>query len=171
MITKHESHLEVTLKKSPSGIWGIPESPKRQFKPWLRLWLAAGIFYFLLLAVSFSMLMPDQERIERQMVFSVTEEVKRYDGMAFAGESPRKIFEIARAEGYDFWIAQIRNKYHIGNEGNSGFKKIEKNYREAVADLPMKQMLGVLICFVIWLLPMAVLYAIGFIFIHNNATS
>lgn len=108
--------------------------------------------------------MPSQESIERRMVFSVTEELKRYDGMAFAGESPRKIFESACSQGYSAWITQVRAKYRIGNEGNPGFDKIETNYREAVADLPVKQAIGVLICFVIWVLPMGVLYAIGFAF-------
>ena len=69
------------------------------------------------------------------MVFAVTEEVRRYDGMAFAGESPRKIFEIARARGYAAWIAQVRSKYQIGPENNDGFARIEKNYKEAVSDL------------------------------------
>lgn len=109
------------------------------------------------------MLMPDQESIERQMVFSVTEEVRRYDGMAFAGESPRKIFERACSQGYTAWIAQLRSGYRIGPEGNAGFDRIENVYREAVADLPVKQTIGMVVCVVAWLLPMAVLYAIGFV--------
>ena len=109
------------------------------------------------------MLIPDQESIERRMVLSVTEEVSRYDGLAFAGESPRKIFEIAREQGYAAWIAAIRSKYRIGPEGNKGFVRIEKEYREAISGLPMKQTLGILLCIVAWALPMALLYAIGFV--------
>lgn len=163
MITKSESPIEVTLKKSSPGTWAVPEFPKRQFKPWQRLWLISGFIYLLMLAGSYYLLMPDQERIERRMVLSVTEEVCRYDGMAFAGESPRKIFEIAQSQGYSAWIAVTRSKYQIGPEGNAGFDRIEKEYREAISDLPVKRTLGVLVCVVAWLLPMAALYAIGFV--------
>jgi hypothetical protein len=109
------------------------------------------------------MLMPNQESIERKMVFSVTEEVRRYDGMAFAGESPRKIFEVARSKGYSDWIAQVRSNYRIGFEGDTGFDKIERNYREAVSDLPVKRTIGILICLAVWLVPMAMFYIFGFI--------
>lgn len=163
MTTKNNSPIEVTLEQSSSGTWTIPESPRRQFKPWQRLWLVTGILYLLLLAGSYHMLMPDQETIERRMVFSVTEEVKRYDGMAFAGESPRKIFEIARTQGYAAWVAETRSKYRIGFEGNGGFDRIEKNYREAISDLPVKRTVGILICIAAWIVPMAVLYSIGFV--------
>jgi hypothetical protein len=156
MNLKSESPIEVKLEKSSSGVWTAPESPKRQFKPWQRLWLVTGIIYLLMLAGSYHLLMPDQERIERRMVLSVTEEVQHYDGMAFAGESPRKIFESARSQGYTAWIAATRSKYRIGAEGNTGFDRIEKSYREAVSDLPVKRTLGVLVCVVAWLLPMAV---------------
>jgi len=155
--------VEVTLEKSPSGAWKVPESPKRQFKPWQRLWIAAAIIYLLMLAGSYYVIMPNQESIERKMVFAVTEEVRRYDGMAFAGESPRKIFEIARSQGYSDWIAQLRIKYQIGPEGNDGFAKVEKNYREAISDLPVKRAIGVLLCLVAWLVPMAALYGAGFV--------
>jgi hypothetical protein len=163
MIPKSESPIEVTLEKSSSGTWEASKSPKRKFRPWQRLWLVTGIIYLLMLAGSYYLLMPDQESIERRMVLSVTEEVCRYDGMAFAGESPRKIFEIARTQGYAAWIAAIRSRYHIGPEGNTGFEKIEHEYREAISTLPVKQALGVLLCIVAWLLPMTVLYAIGFV--------
>lgn len=109
------------------------------------------------------MLMPNLERIERKMVFSVTEEVRRYDGMAFAGESPRKVFKIARSQGYAPWIASVRSTYRIGPEGNAGFDNIEQAYRDAISALPTKRNLGVMICFVAWLMPMSVLYAIGLV--------
>ena len=97
------------------------------------------------------------------MVFSVTEEVSRYDGMAFAGESPRKIFEIAQSQGYYSWIAQLRSKYRIGPEGNAGFDRIEKEYREAISDLPVKHTIGVVLCVVAWLVPITAFYVIGLV--------
>ena len=161
MALKNDSPIEVTLEKSSTGTWAAPQSPKRQFQPWQRLWLVTGIIYMLLLAGSYYMLTPNQERIEQKMVFSVTEEVKRFDGMAFAGESPRKVFETARSQGYNKWVAQIRAKYHIGSEGNAGFSRVENVYRDAIADLPFQQLLGLLICIVAWLIPMSAFYAIG----------
>lgn len=109
------------------------------------------------------MLVPNLERIERKMVFSVTEEVRRYDGLAFAGESPRKIFGIARSQGYTQWIASVRSAYRIGPEGNAGFDRVEQAYHDAISDLPSKRSLGMMICFVAWLMPMSALYAIGLV--------
>jgi hypothetical protein len=157
----NEPPIDITLKKSSSGTWEVPESPRRRLEPWQRLWFISGIIYLLMLAGSYYILMPDQESIERHMVFSVTEEVRRYDGMAFAGESPRKIFENARSLGYAPWIAATRVRFRIGPEGNAGFDRIEKNYHVALSDLPVKRIVGVLVCAVVWLLPMGVLYAIG----------
>jgi hypothetical protein len=160
MSPKSNAPINVTLNKS-SGTWERPEAPKRQLQPWQRLWLVTGIIYLLLLSGSYYMLMPNQERIERRMVFSVTEEVKRYDGMAFAGESPRRIFEIASSQGYATWIASVRSKYQIGPDGNEGFDRVDKEYRDAISGLPIKRNLGVMICFVAWLIPMSAFYAIG----------
>lgn len=157
----NESPINATLKKSPSGTWEVPESPRRRLKPWQRLWIVSGIIYLLLLAGSYYLLLPDRESIERHMIFSVTEEVRLYDGMAFAGESPRNIFENVRRQGYASWIAATRTRYRIGREGNAGFDRIEKNYQEAVSDLPVKRTVGVLVCVVAWLFPMGGLYTIG----------
>ena len=104
MIPKSKPPNVITLTKSPSGRLEVPKFSRFRFKPWQRLWLVTGILYLLMLAGSYYLLMPDNESIERRMVFSVTEEVRRYDGMAFAGESPRKIFESARSQGYTNWI-------------------------------------------------------------------
>lgn len=158
---KENKHL--TLEKSSTGTWGVPETPKRSFKlkPWQRLWVVSGVIYLLMLAGSYYLLMPDRESIERRMVFSVTDEVRRYDGMAFAGESPRKIFEEARSQGYADWIRATRARFRIGPEGNAGFDRIDKNYRDAVADLPFKRVLGILICLVAWLVPMGIFYGAG----------
>ena len=155
------SPIDVTLEKTTSGTWKRPAVPKLSFKPWQRLWFVIGMVYLLILAGSYQLLVPDQEQIERRMVFAVTEEVRRYDGMAFAGESPRKVFEVARAKGYAPWIAQIRSRYRIGPEGNAGFDRIEKEYRDAVTDLPLKRISGIVLCVLAWIVPMAVFYAIG----------
>jgi hypothetical protein len=162
MISKSKPPIDVTLKKSESGIWKVPHTPKLPYKPWQRLWIVTGIIYLLILAGSYHLITPNRESIERQMVFSVTEEVSRYDGMAFTGESPHKIFEIARSHGYAAWIIQLRSKYRFGPEGNAGFDRIEKEYREAISDLPVKRTIGVMLCVVAWLAPMAAFYAIGF---------
>ena len=163
MISKSKPPIDVTLNKSESGTWKISKAPKLPYKPWQRLWFVTGIIYLLILAGSYHLLMPSQESIERRMVFSVTEEVSRYDGMAFAGEAPRKTFEIAQSQGYYPWIAQLCSKYRIGPEGNAGFDRIEKEYREAITVLPVKHTIGVVLCIVAWLVPMAAFYAIGFV--------
>jgi hypothetical protein len=141
----------------------VPGNPKGQIQPWQRLWFVAGVIWFLSLAGCYFMLMPNQQSIARKMVFSITEEVKRYEGMSFAGESPKKIFETAGSEGYAAWIAGVRIKYRIGSEGKTGFDRIEKEYRDALSDLPAKRNLGVMICFIAWMIPMSLLYAIGLI--------
>lgn len=153
--------MDVILNKSPSGTWKLPESPRRQFRPWQRLWLVTALVYLLLLAASYFLIMPNQERLERRMVSAVTEEVRRYDGMAFAGEAPRTTFEQARSRGYAVWISQLRSKYRIGPEGNAAFDTIDKKYRESVDDLPVKRAIGILLCGVAWLVPMGALYAMG----------
>lgn len=161
MIITKETPTEISLEKSSTGTWTAPQPPKHQLNAWQRLWLVTGVIYLLMLAGSFYMLVPDQEQIERQMVFSVTEEVKRFDGMAFAGESPRKIFANARSQGYSTWIAQIRTKYRIGPEGNAGFGRIDEVYHDAIIDLPVNRKLGMLICFLAWMIPMSAFYAVG----------
>jgi hypothetical protein len=163
MISKSQSPIDVTLNKTSTGTWKVPNTPKLPCKPWQRLWLFTGIIYLLILAGSYHLIMPDQESIERRMVFSVTEEVSRYDGMAFAGQAPRKIFEIAHSQGYYPWIAQLRSKYRIGPEGNAEFDRIEKEYREAISDLPGKRTIGGVLCVVAWLVPMAAFYSIGLV--------
>lgn len=163
MIPKNESPTDVTLEKSSTGTWRVLATPRLPFKPWQRLWFVTGLIYLLMLAGSYHLLAPSHDSIERRMVLSVTGEVHRYDGMAFAGESPRTIFESARSQGYPAWIAQVRSTYRIGPEGNAAFDRIEKDYREALSDLPVQQSIGMLICIVAWLLPMAVFYAIGFV--------
>ncbi len=161
MQPKSDTTKEVTLEKSPSGTWVVPIKPGRQLQPWQRLWLITGIVYLLALAGCYYMLIPNLQRIDRTMVFAITEEVKRYEGMAFAGESPSKIFEAASADGYAAWIAKLRTRYRIGPEGNEGFNRVEKEYRNAISDLPVKRSLGAIICLIAWIIPMTLMYAAG----------
>ena len=163
MIPTSETPTDITLEKSSTGTWNVPIARRLRFKPWQRLWFVSGIMYLLMLAGTFHLLVPDHESIERRMVLSVTEEVHRYDGMAFAGESPRTLFERARSLGYHAWIQQVRSTYRIGAEGDAGFDRIEKKYQEALSDLPTQQIIGILICSIAWLVPMSVFYAIGFV--------
>jgi hypothetical protein len=163
MKQKNDTPREVTLEKSPSGTWVVPGNTKRQVQPWQRLWFITGIIYLLALSGCYYMLMPNQQSIERRMVFSITEEVKRYEGMAFAGESPAMIFEAAGSHGYAVWIAKLRNKYRIGPEGDAGFERVDKEYRDAISDLPVQRIYGVIICFIAWMIPMTLLYAAGLV--------
>jgi hypothetical protein len=95
------------------------------------------------------------------MVFAVTEEVRRYDGLAFVGESPEKIFEAARTQGYAPWIAGIRKAYRIGPEGDDGFGRIERDYRHAVETLTTKRLKLSGWLSVAWVVPMGLFYAVG----------
>jgi hypothetical protein len=161
MKPKNNAPADITLEQSSTGLWAVPAATRQRFKPWQRLWLAVATVYLLMLAGGYYMLMPDRDRIERQLVSAVTEEARRYDGMAFAGESPQKIMAAARSHGYTAWIAATRARYRIGVEGDAGFARIEADYRDAVSGLPMKRLLGVLACAAAWLAPMTLLYAIG----------
>jgi len=156
-----KSPADITLEKSPSGTWNVSGAPKRSFGAWQRLWLAAGVLYLLMLTGGFYLIMPDQERMDRRMVLAVMEEVRRYDGMAFAGDSPREVYLAARSAGYEAWITAVRSRYRIGSEGNAGFDSIRKNYQESVSSLPVKRAIGVVLCMIAWALPMSVLYVIG----------
>lgn len=95
------------------------------------------------------------------MVFAVTEEVKRYDGLAFAGEPPSVIFQAAQKEGYERWIAKVRQRYRIGRSGDAGFRGIERLYRAEVNGLPARRFKVAFNLFAAWLLPVAMLYICG----------
>lgn len=163
MASRNESPIHVTLEKTPSGTWKVPSLRRLPLKPWQRLWLATGIIYLLMLAGTYHLLAPNHASIEHRMVTAVIEEVHRYDGMAFAGEAPHTIIEYARKQGYPAWIKQVRSTYRIGTEGNAAFDRIEKEYQEQLSDLPVQQTIGILICLVAWIMPMALLYAMGFV--------
>jgi len=152
--------MTVTLHKDRSGVWSRAQRG-RGLKGWQRLWLVTGATYLLMLAATGWLLMPERRQVDKSMVFAVTEEVRRYDGLAFVGDSPEKIFETARAQGYGPWIAHVRTAYRIGKEGDAGFGRIEREYRQAMETLTTKRLklLGWLCA--AWVVPMALLYALG----------
>jgi hypothetical protein len=154
--------MNITLDKNPYGTWGLPENVKN-LKGWQRLWFASGITYLLLIVATGCVLMPTRERLDRDMVFAVTEEVRKYEGLVFAGESPDKIFEAARRSGYHAWIAGLRMNYRIGAEGDAGFARIHTEYRQAVESLSVKRLRLVGLLAITWIIPMAGLYAMGYV--------
>ena len=152
--------MNVVLYKNGSGIWSRLQSG-HGLKSWQRLWLVTVVTYLLMLVATGWLLMPERRQVDKAMVFAVTEEVRRYDGLAFVGDSPEKIFEAARTQGYNPWIARIRKAYKIGKEGNDGFGRIERDYRRALETLMTKRLkLTGRLC-VAWIVPMGFLYAAG----------
>jgi hypothetical protein len=152
--------MNVILHKNGSGIWSRTQSG-HGLKSWQRLCLVAGVTYLLMLVATGWLLMPERRQVDKAMVFAVTEEVRRYDGLAFVGDSPEKIFEAARSRGYAPWIARIRKAYRIGKEGDDGFGRIERDYRQAIETLTMKRLkLSGRLC-IAWVVPMGLLYAAG----------
>ena len=153
--------MNITLNKNRSGIWSLPEKA-RDLKAWQRLWVAAGIIYFLMVLAAGYVLMPTRGAIDRNMVFAVTEEVRKYEGLVFAGNSPEKILESARSQGYSAWIAGLRKKFRIGKEGDAGFARIEREYRQDIESLPLKRLKLSAMLWLAWVVPMAALYAMGY---------
>ena len=152
---------DIDHQQPPSGIWKKNISSKVP-SIWQRFWIVTGIVYLLMLVPTYFVVIPDQMSIEMNMVLEVMDEVKRYDGMAFAGESPQQVMVSVHAQGYEKWIGATRIKFHIGHEGDAGFAKTDKDYRKAISDLPVKRVIGILICVVVWSIPMGLLYAVGF---------
>lgn len=152
--------MNITLTRNSSGTWGMP-GRLSGLKAWQRLCVVWGVVYLLLILATGWLLIPTRDRIDREMVFAVTEEVSKYEGLVFAGDSPEKIFETARAQGYSEWIAGLRKRYRIGAEGNAGFDRIEKGYRREIDNLAFKRLKLSVGLVMAWLLPMAALYAMG----------
>ena len=152
--------MNVVLHKNGSGMWSRAQSGQG-LKSWQRLWLVTGVTYLFMLVATGWLLIPERRQVDKAMVFAVTEEVRRYDGLAFVGDSPEKIFEAARTQGYAPWIARIRKAYSIGKEGDDGFGRIERDYRQTLETLSTKRLkLSGWLC-VAWVVPMGVLYAAG----------
>ena len=152
--------MNITLNKDRSGAWGLPEKVKR-LKAWQRLWVVAGVTYLLMILATGYVLMPTRERIDRDMVFAVTEEVRNYEGLVFAGDSPDKIFETARTQGYSAWIAGLRKRSRIGAEGNAAFDRIGRDYRRDVENLTRNRLKLAAWLYMAWFGPMVALYAMG----------
>jgi hypothetical protein len=156
--------MTIDLRKNRTGVWEQPEK-KGIFRPLpgltslRRLCVAVGVVYLILIAVAGYVLMPDRSREERAMVFAVTEEVRRYDGLAFVAESPSGIYEAARMEGFDRWIAGVRGKYRIGRGADRDFDGIRKSYLQDIASLGERQMRLMFLLALAWVVPMATLYA------------
>jgi len=152
--------MNVVLHKNGSGVWSRAQSG-HGLKSWQRLWLVTGVAYLFMIVATGWLLMPERRRVDKAMVFAVTEEVRRYDGLAFVGDSPEKIFEAARTQGYAPWIARVRKAYRIGREGDDGFARIERDYRQAIETLATQRLkLAGWLC-VAWVVPMGLLYAAG----------
>ncbi len=151
----------ITMEQNSSGTWEVPRKPRFRLQAWQRLWIVTGMVWLLMLGGTCYLIMPTRDSIESRMVFDVTEELRRYDGMAFAGESPRNIFMAARSKGYESWIAEQRGKYRVGPQGNQRFDKLWNAYQEDLSSLSFKQILGIFFCAVAWGVPMGVLYFIG----------
>lgn len=152
--------MNVTLHKDRSGIWSRAQRCC-DLKSWQRLWLVTGATYLLMLVAAGWLLMPERRQVDKAMVFAVTDEVRRYDGLAFVGDSPEKIFETARTQGYGPWIAHVRKAYRIGREGDGGFNRIEREYRQAMETLTTRRLKLSGWLFVAWAVPMGGLYAMG----------
>jgi hypothetical protein len=156
--------MQLTLKKDSTGAWGrqtAGSGKPRRFRAWQRLLVATGVLYLLLLIAAGFLLMPDRDHIERSMIFAVTEETKRYDGLAFAGEAPSTIFDQARNQGFQSWISQVRRKYQIDKNGDAGFAAIDRRYRQELSDLPAKRLSVVVWLLAAWLVPMLFVYLTG----------
>jgi hypothetical protein len=155
--------MEIDLEKNPYGGWERPK--RRRLRTFLsgltrlqRLWLVAAAVYLALLVVTGFLLMPDRGQVERAMAFAVTEEVRRYDGLAFVAESPSGIYEAARREGFDNWIAGVRKKHGIGTEADPDFARIREKYLHDLHSLGDRQMKLLVLLALAWAGPMAALY-------------
>lgn len=156
--------MTINLHKNRSGAWELPQKRNFfRFSPGLtrlrRLCVVVGVVHLSLVAVTGYVLMPDRGKAERDMVFAVTEEVRKYDGLAFVAESPGGIYEVARREGFDRWIAGVRGKYRIGRVADRNFDGIRKKYLQDIDSLGERQMRLVLLLALAWVAPMAALYA------------
>lgn len=155
--------MDINLEKSPSGAWERRKKLRfARFQPGLtrlrRLWVAVAVAWLALIAGTGYLLMPSRGDAERALVFAVTEEVRRYDGLAFVAESPSGIFEAARREGFDAWIAEVRGKHRIGPDADRDFARIRERYLRDLESLPNRQSALLFLLGLAWAVPIAALY-------------
>lgn len=151
------------MEREESGE-NLSDAKRRSRKPlkgWQRLWVATGFLYLLLIVVAGFVLMPNRRQIDKAMVTAVIEEVRKYQGLAFMGESPEKTFERAQKLGLAPWVVKVRKTYRIGKEGNAGFGRIDEMHSEAINALQHERLKLSAWLFAAWIIPMVVLYAMG----------
>ena len=156
--------MEINLEKGPSGTWERRKKRRfARFQPRLtrlrRLWDAAAVAWLALVVATGYVLMPGRGDAERALVSAVTEEVGKYDGLAFVAESPSGIYEAARREGFDTWIAEVRGKHRVGPDADRDFARIRERYLRDLESLPYRQSALLFLLGLAWAGPMAALYA------------
>lgn len=156
--------MEIGLKKNSFGPW---ERPNRRslgtllsgLTRLMRLWLVTAVVYLILVVVSGLFLMPNRGQAERAWVFAVTQEIRKYDGLAFVAESPSEIHEAAQREGVDRWIASLRKKNRIGTEADPDFVRLREKYLLDLRSLGDRQLKLLVLLALAWAAPMAALFA------------
>lgn len=156
--------MDINLEKGPSGTWERrKERRSARFQPRLtrlrRLWVTAALAWLALVAGTGWLLMPGRGDAERALAFAVTEEVRKYDGLAFVAESPSGIYEAARRQGFDTWIAKVRGRHRIGPDADRDFARIRERYLRDLESLPNRQGALLFLLGLAWAVPMAALYA------------
>ncbi|MRR53279.1 MAG: hypothetical protein EG822_02035 [Deltaproteobacteria bacterium] len=156
--------MEIDHKPNPYDPWKRPN--RRRIGEFLsgltrlmRLWLVTAVVYLVMLVVAGFFLMPNRGQVERALVFAVTEEVRKYDGLAFVAESPRRIYAAARRKGLDHWIAEVRQKHRIGSEADPAFARMWEKHLSDLRGLGDRQMKLLILLAMAWAGPMAALFA------------
>lgn len=156
--------VDIELEQHPSGSWEKPRrrSPGAFFSGLTRLrrlFVVVAALHLGLVTVAGFLLMPTRVQAERAMVFAVTEEVRKYDGLAFVAESPAGIYQTARSEGFDNWIAGVRKKHRIGADADLDFMRLREKYRQDLGSLGHRQLKLLALLVLAWAGPMATVYA------------
>ena len=156
--------MEIDHKPNPYDPWERPN--RRRIGEFLsgltrlmRLWLVTAVVYLTLVVVAGISLMPNRGQAERALVFAVTEEVRKYDGLAFVAESPRGIYAAARRKGLDHLIAEVRKKHRIGSEADPVFARMREKYVSDLRSLGDRQLKLLILLAIAWAGPMAALFA------------
>jgi hypothetical protein len=129
---------------------------KRELDGWQRLWLATAVVYLICVLLTGYLIMPDSNQLGRELVTRAIDEVRKFNPFAFIGEAPQVTYAAARKEGYAAWERRLRAKATQGVPA-PGFDRIEKEYRQALAELPARQLKVGCLLALGWLGPMALL--------------